>query len=520
MAFVDIHTNNLSRELNNSITYPDNYVFIPGTAITGDPDIFYVFNSLSEFQTACGTHGPDGSLSYEYVAGVLSAGLPVIFKRIAYNNINTEEVQSAQKAKVEITHTDGETQGDVSDIRITEKYGGTYGNDLSITIRNTGTAYYLDVYLDRTTLIESKRLITYQSEEELIEINQKLIKALQTAEFEKIDIDVLITDASKFSLSQVTKEPLTGGTDLDEGLVPAMLPQIYDQLTDKILYSPKFITSGGYTDENPTVSTPIADAMKELTRIRQDCRALIDLPISTLKEDQQETARLLAYQQTSNIQNIPSASTCAPWVYMQVGNNQLWMPPSFAYLMVVGDAVSRGGKSYTPKAGLSSGVVPNVIRTQFEIGSDISERWQKDGDVNINPIMRLQGGSYVIAGNSTLLQLDEATNEENAFSESSADLTVIEIRRQAYNVAVELQYQYNAVTAFETFSLRMAKLLDAMSTEGSVTRYDIENISTDDEPRKLKVRLDVYLTPTIKNIEIFLNISYGSVEVGTTGGEA
>ena len=519
MAFVDIHTNNLSRELNNSITYPDNYVFIPGTAITGDPDVFYTFESLSDFQAACGTHGPEGSLSYEYVAGVLSAGLPVIFKRIASNNINEEEVQSAQKASVEITHTDSETQGKVSDIRILEKYGGTYGNNLSITIRNTGTAYYLDVYLNKITLVESKRLITYPTEEEPVEINKKLISALQTTEFDKITIDVLITDPAKFSLSQVSQIELTGGTDLDESLVPAMLPQVFAQLTDKILYSPKFITSGGYTDENPTVSAPIADAMKELTRKRQDCRALIDLPINTLKEEQQSTARLLAYQQTANLQDIPSASTCAPWVYMQVGSEQLWMPPSYAYLMVVGDAISRGGKSYTPKAGLSNGVVPNVIRTQFEIGSDISEQWQTDGDVNINPIMKLQGGSYVIAGNSTLLQLDEATNEENAFSESSADLTVIEIRRQAYNVAVELQYQYNAVTAFETFSLRMAKLLDAMSTEGSVTRYDIENISSDDEPRKLKVRLDVYLTPTIKNIEIFLNISYGSVEIGT-GGEA
>ena len=519
MAFVDIHTNNLSRELNNSITYPDNYVFIPGTAITGDPDIFYTFKSLSDFQAACGTHGPDGSLSYEYVAGVLSAGLPVIFKRIASNNINEEEVQSTQQASVEITHTDSGTQSKVSDIRILEKYGGTYGNDLSITIRNTGTAYYLDVYLNNITLVESKRLITYQAEEEPVEINKKLISALQTTEFDKITIDVLITEPEKFSLSQVTKEPLSGGTDLDESLVPAMLPQVFAQLTDKILYSPKFITSGGYTDENPTVSAPIADAMKELTRTRQDCRALIDLPINTLKEEQQSTARLLAYQQTSNSLPIPSASTCAPWVYMQVGNEQLWMPPSYAFLTVVGDAVSRGGKSYTPKAGLSNGVVPNVIRTQFEIGSDIAERWQADGDVNINPIMKLQGGSYVIAGNSTLLQLDDLTGEENAFSESSADLTVIEIRRQAYNAAVELQYQYNAVTAFETFSLRMAKLLDAMETEGSVTRYDIENVSTDDEPRKLKVRLDVYLTPTIKNIEIFLNISYGSVEIGT-GGEA
>lgn len=519
MAFVNIHTNNLSRELNNSITYPDNYVFVPGTAITGDPDVFYTFDSLSDFQSACGTHGPEGSLSYEYVAGILSAGLPVIFKRIATNNINPEEVQTVQKASTEITHTDVETESPVSDIRILEKFGGTYGNNLSITIRNTGTAYYLDVYLNGITLVESKRLITYQTEEEPLEINKKLISALQTTEFDKITIDVLITEPEKFSLSQVSQQPLTGGTDLDESLVPAMLPQVYNELTDKILFSPKFITSGGYTDENPTVNTPIADAMKELTRKRQDCRALIDLPISTLKEEQQQTARLLTYQQTSNGQAIPSASTCAPWVYMQVGNKQLWMPPSFAYLTVVGDAVSRGGKSYTPKAGLSNGIIPNVIRTQFEIGSDIAEKWQADGDVNINPIMKLQGGSYVIAGNSTLLQLDEATNEENAFSESSADLTVIEIRRQAFNVATELQYQYNAVTAFETFSLRMAKLLDAMSTEGSVTRYDIENISTDDEPRKLKVRLDVYLTPTIKYIEIFLNISYGSVEIGT-GGEA
>ena len=390
MAFVNIHTNNLSRELNNSITYPDNYVFVPGTAITGDPDVFYTFDSLSDFQAACGTHGPEGSLSYEYVAGILSAGLPVIFKRIATNNINPEEVQTVQKASTEITHTDAETESPVSDIRILEKFGGTYGNDLSITIRNTGTAYYLDVYLNGITLVESKRLITYQTEEEPLEINKKLISALQTTEFDKITIDVLITEPAKFNLSQVSQQPLTGGTDLDESLVPAMLPQVYDELTDKILFSPKFITSGGYTDENPTVNTPIADAMKELTRKRQDCRALIDLPISTLKEEQQQTARLLTYQQTSNGQAIPSASTCAPWVYMQVGNKQLWMPPSFAYLTVVGDAVSRGGKAYTPKAGLSNGIVPNVIRTQFEIGSDIAERWQADGDVNINPIMKLQ----------------------------------------------------------------------------------------------------------------------------------
>lgn len=517
MSFINITTNNLSRELSNNVTYLDNYVFIPGTAITGDPDVFYTFTSLSEFQSACGTSGPDGSLSYQYVAGVLNAGLPVIFKRIASNNLNSEDVQSAQQASVEITHTSSSTNAEVSDIKIYEKYGGTYGNNLSITITNTGSAYYLYVYLNKTTLVEYARLISYTSSETQLEINQKLIEALQTTEFERITVDVLITDPSTFSLSQVSLKELSGGTDLDESLVPEMLPSVYAQLTDKILYSPKFITSGGYTDENPTVSSPIADAMKDLTLQRQDCRALIDLPINTAKEEQQDVARVLAYQQTSSTQTIPSASTCAPWVYMQVGNDQLWMPPSYAFLTVVGNEVSKGGKAYTPKAGLSTGIVSNVLKTQFDIGSDIVEQWQADGDVQINPIMKLQSGSYVIAGNSTLLQLDANTSEENAFAESSADLTVIEIRRQAYNVAVELQYQYNGVTAFETFSLRMAKLLDQMKTEGSVTKYDIENVSSDDSPRTLQIKLDVYLTPTIKNIEIFLNISYGSVEV--SGGD-
>ena len=58
-----------------------------------------------------------------------------------------------------------------------------------------------------------------------------------------------------------------------------------------------------------------------------------------------------------------------------------------------------------------------------------------------------------------------------------------------------------------------------MMSEGSITDYTITNISSDAEPRKLKVKLDIYLTPTIKEIEIYLNVAYGSIEV-STGGEA
>ena len=412
---------------------------------------------------------------------------------------------------------------DITDIIIYEKYGGTFGNDMYITIRDTGSAYWLDVYI-KETLLERVKLCSYKQDSETsAEVNGKLISALLTTEFDRISIDVVNTDPNSFKLSAVTRQRLSGGVDFDESKVTAEIARSYNYIKDKILYQPKFITSGGYTDtaediEGEETENLIATAMKNLTLVRQDCRALIDLPLGTPTDEQQSLAKLLSYQQLNDSQLIPSASICSPWQYMQIGNEQDWMPPSYAYLTVLGNAISRGERVYTPKAGPASGQVRNIVRPEFEIGSDLAEKWQSDTEVNINPIMRLQGGSYVINGNSTLLLPDEINGTDNVFCESSGDLTVIEIRRFVYNLATELQYQYNSVAAFETFSIRTAKFMEMLASEGAITDYEIINASSDLEPRKLKVQLDVYISPTIKKIEINLNVQYGSIEISTGGG--
>ena len=528
MAFIDIHTNNLSRQLRNAGTVLDNWVYVPGTAITGDWKKPYAFQTLEDFQKVCGTRSPEGSITYEYVAGLLAAGLPVLFRRIAYvnqENVTDEQIADGtavgvKKAQLVINHVNADTGIASDDLKITEKYGGTFGNDLNITIKITdGVAYYIEVY-EKTSLLEKKKIVQLTSSDtDPVEINQKIINGLLTLDMDRIDVEVLELDPAKFALEPFSNKYLLGGADIDEGLVPAEIVGSYDYIKDKILYQPKFLTSGGYTDEDFESATPIADKMKEISKIRQDCRALIDLPIGTPADEQQELAQRVSYQQLSSAETIPSASMCAPWVYMQVGSAQIWMPPSYAYLTLVGSDISKGGKSYTPKAGLTSGTLTNIIKPEFEIGSTLSEKWQQDGTVQINPIMRLQSGNYVIAGNSTLLQTDTEGYEINAFEESSADLTVIEIRRFIFNLATELQYQYNSVEAFETFSLRAAKFFNVMISEGSMSDYDIINISTDDEPRTLKLQIDVYLTPTIKKIEIFLNVAYGSIEMSNGGVE-
>ena len=56
-----------------------------------------------------------------------------------------------------------------------------------------------------------------------------------------------------------------------------------------------------------------------------------------------------------------------------------------------------------------------------------------------------------------------------------------------------------------------------MKSENAVNSFDIINVSTNDEPRTLKVQVDVYLTPTIKKIQINLNVSYGNIEMNNGG---
>lgn len=534
MAFINITTNNLSRDLVNEPTFLDNWVYIPGAAITGDWSRPVPVRSLDEFKQQFGTYGPDGSITFEYVAGVLSAGLPVIFQRIACKGqkdiqwtngsaIIPEDTPKAERASYIFSHntTTGTDEETKQDIKVTERWGGTFGNRMSVCIRSSNNIYWIDVKYNGTTLEKSK-IIAFNGNETDTEKKRQFIDALNNLDLDRVVIEVMCSinpDTNEYNYDEFEipssneDKPLTGGTDFDEDLIKAEIPTMYDKIKDKILFSPKFITSGGYTDNS--TSTAIGDAMKDLTLIRQDCRALIDLPLGTLKESYQTEAEKYAYTQLANTTPIPSASMYGPWLYMQVGTSQVWMPASYAYLTVVGDAVSKGDEAYTPKAGLLNGRVSGILRPEFEIGSDYSSQWQADGKVQINPIMRLQSNNFVIAGNSTLLKLDE--DETNAFSESSADLTIIDIRRFIYNLATELQYQYNNTNAFEKFALRTSNYFESMEQKEAIADYTITNISTNDDPRTLKIKVEVAVTPTIKAIEIYLNVAYGSVQLNAGG---
>lgn len=521
MAFIEITTNNLSRELNSNKASIDNWVYVPGTAITGDYTKPLLITTIEEFKNACGPRGPEGSSTFEYVTGLLNAGMPVMFRRIACENQDSgNDNPLVEQAKATFQHKDGETNEDVIDFIVMEKFGGTFGNDLTVKYNPSASAIWLDVIADRS-LIERRRLAICKGDTETVA--KEVIKALKTIEFDriKIDLDTLNEDPTTFDVNTPQTLQLTGGVDFPEDKVALEIPQSYKFIYDKMLFKPKFITSGGYTDElTEGRGLEIANAMLDITKARQDCAAIIDLPIGSAQSEYEYVAGSLKYNQYTDNAAIPSARMFGPWIYIRIGADSYWMPPSYAYLTTMGNRLAEGKKSYNPVAGLSTGVIKNVVKTEFEIGTSIAEDWQSDDKVNINPIMKINGSTYAIGGNSTLLEPEAETGENNLFTESSADLTVIDIRRFVYNLATELQFQYNSTEVFETFGLRTSDYLDRMISEGAVTDYAIYNESTDAEPRKLKIRLDVYLSPTVKKIEILLNVGYGSVEMETEGGNS
>ena len=268
MSFIDITTNNLSREFRNAATFIDNWAYVPGTAITGDYTKVYAFTSLDEFKNTCGTKGPEGSPTFNYVAGLLNSGIPVLFRRIACRNQDQEGEQRGVIPAFHIFTTAG--QDPINLLRIEEKFGGTFGNDINVSLRITTTAYWLEVYL-KSTLLEKHKLFripafdpeTSASDRQL-EINQLLIDTLSDPMFnsslERINVTVLNTVASEFNLPEFKNQYLHDGEDFNENDVRAALPATYNFIKDKILYQPKFITSGGYTDLNMTESKEIATA--------------------------------------------------------------------------------------------------------------------------------------------------------------------------------------------------------------------------------------------------------------------
>lgn len=483
----------------------DNVVYVPGSAITGPYDAPVLLSSLDSFKSTFGDIGVEGSPTWDYVSGLLIAGLPVLFRRIAGTDMDTDspniEVVSASTV---IKATVSDTEKDM--LKVTEKWGGTYGNTMYVTIENLSGAVNFKVYKD-AKLIESVRLIAKTDSDNEASIREKLIKAINETEFNTVKLEIL--DEETFALQSVTKQQLSGGKDMPEADVLKEISKTYPFIKDKYVYDVKFLTSGGYTDTEASQTT-IANAMINLAELRKDCVAIVDVPIGTPKESV-----------TSFFANIDTsyAAAYAPWCYIKLPDKrEKWMSPSYIFLYTLGRSIASGNPLWVTPAGVQRASVPQVIKPEYEIGGDIMEDWQNNNPQSINPIMKIRSYGYVIYGQRTLYSMEnKADMQTSALQELTVRIVANEIKRQIFLIALQLTFNSNNIRTWNEFRGLLDPILKQMKADRGISDYQIimdETTVTDSDISTNTIRgiVKVSVSRAAENFEIDFQLEPQSVQ--------
>lgn len=383
-------------------------------------------------------------------------------------------------------------------LKITEKYGGTYGNSLSVTTERLGSNVYLKVFY-LTKQIESIRVASISNSLNTEETKQLLFNAFKEIESDRIDVEVIPETYEEFDAPYVELQNLTGGTNIEEEDVRKEVSKTYSFLTDKYIYDIKFLTSGGYTDTD-MYDTPIANAMVDLAEARQDCLAIPDLPIGTPKD-----------QVTNFFVNLDTsyATAFAPWAYIKLPDRtEAWMAPSYIFLYTLGRSIAQGNPVYLAPAGVLRASISQLIKPEYEIGGDVLENWQSANPQCVNPIMKLRSYGYVIYGQKTLFNIENSNSHlATALQELNTRLVVNEIKKAIFDVAVRLTFQSNNQKTWNEFIALLDPTLNSMKLNGGITDYRIkmdETTTTEDDIANNTIRATVRISVSraVENFEI------------------
>lgn len=335
------------------------------------------------------------------------------------------------------------------------------------------------------------------------------------------------------------KYALTGGSNPDDTCVLHEVYKTYKPLTDKYLYDIKFITNGAYCDylKEGTEGALSAElyrrnieySMINLAEGRGDCLAFLDIPLDYPQSD------VLDYFQDISTSY---ATAYAPWVKVNLlTRSTKWCPPSFVALWTIAKSVSRGNKVYAPPAGVNRAHLSEAEDLMFQIPSDYIDEWQDNHVQFINPIVYINGYGINIFGQRTLYSRVDGSYETNsALQYLNTRLVANEIKKKIFKTCIELTFEYNNLHTWLAFKSKMAKLLDVMLYDHSITYYNMvmdESTMTDSDIQTNHIvgTVSVAISTTAEKFDItfellpnqvnFLNLDYSvdNSTASTTYGE-
>lgn len=371
-------------------------------------------------------------------------------------------------------------------------YNGT--DDLSNANLQGATASSNTVNLFDAVLVNANSVAptdtTVQNIRKIFNISKGIVAGKEFTDTEKINVwDSEASTPAVVPTDTVVVTDITVGKDFtyNEAVTDSYIKTLADTIAvklelvaDTILYDVKFITLGNIAVPSTLVThiafggNTIYSTLAGFCARRGDCVAILEPDYGT-------EAREVQHKFSSSESKIGGTSASyagafAPWgVYNLYNGNTVWSAPSLIFLSALADSVSKGNPVYLPPAGVNRASLPDLVSTEYKIGSTVLNMWQnKDIPDNINPIMNLNNYGYVIFGQRTLYDVsDTVVGMRSALQELGVRLAVIELKKRIKQVATGLLFEYNNIHTWNEFKAGIYPMLNAMVTDGAVQAYQV-----------------------------------------------
>lgn len=493
--------------------------------------------------------------SYIYAIELLNHGLPILFERIMKVNDNAYANYNLRATGTEITENS-------PILKITAKYPGNYGQSIAIELKSTELdketinlyKYIYDLTININTsytdsLDNNINFINNHHRETIkfsfdpnseyyfkdIKNNYIDINLVDGIDLTKTMYDdIVLNNIDKINLSYINTVDFTLKYYYSKLLSLDEIENPYIKLKDKNEYQIKYITTGGYpnyfnTELASSQYKTINERMAEIAAKRGDCIALIDYALNDYHNSNNEMESLYIsvngnfkndIEIQSNNGNFESiykyATMFAPYGKYKstIFNTISILPGSFAYLSTLGESL-KNNPSWYAVAGVTRGLVPNLIETIPNITGAVADLFQQYNDYNnfygvtINPIINIKPYGYTIWGNRTLYRIEEVLT-------ASAYLNIrslaCDVKKLVYKTCKKYMFESLSDILWLNFKADIEPELDKMVSGNGLSDYQIIRKSTTEKATICAI-IRLYAIEAVENFDISIELSDSFVNV-------
>ena len=311
--------------------------------------------------------------------------------------------------------------------------------------------------------------------------------------------------------------------------------EMFELISDKSLYSVKYITSGGYpavVDINGETNTMFALDMINAAATRGDAVALIDYQKAETTPVFGENSVYAKMQSAfRGVEKLSFGSAMYPWAIYNCantlsfnGDTTIDMPGSFGYLSCVARAI-KTSPNWLAMAGVSRGLVPGIVDlltpgrvVSNKVAEEMQPKYGEAGvqDLSINCITNIRPYGLTLWGNRTMLPVDQGGAVALNFLNTRNMIS--DVKKLLYTTAKSLMFEQNTDTLWLKFKSGISPLLNQMKAGNGIGDYKLIRGTTkyNGDPLtkgEISAVIKIYPIYAVEYFELTVEISDNDVTV-------